>query len=121
MDAYVVQEVLREGLQLRRCLHEPLQHYIGIDFEYSRRAPDAQALSQARNHTHDQFDRGALAMQEGPEDLQKVAATGDTQQLSPGTRIVKIFELAFPLKVMLLSSPAHRLVFRPTITHTQRP
>src|SRR6266446_9553002 len=36
-------------------------------------------------------------------------------------RIVKICELAFPLKVMLLSSPALRLVFRPTITHTQRP
>jgi len=28
-------------------------------------------------------------------------------------RIVKIFEFAFPLKVMLLSSPALRLVFHP--------
>jgi putative transposase len=36
------------------------------------------------------------------------------------SRIVKIFELAFPLKVTPLSSPAFRLVFRPTITHTQR-
>src|SRR4030095_13951249 len=34
-------------------------------------------------------------------------------------RKVKIFELAFPPKVMLLSSPPLRLVFRPTITHTQ--
>src|SRR5712692_10140936 len=32
--------------------------------------------------------------------------------------LVKIFELAFPLKVTLLPSPALRLVFRPTITHT---
>jgi hypothetical protein len=44
-----------------------------------------------------------------------------TGRMEHETRIVKIFELAFPLKVMLLSSPAHRLVFRPTITHTQRP
>jgi len=36
-------------------------------------------------------------------------------------RIVKIFELAFPLKVTLLPSHALWLVFRPTITHTQRP
>src|SRR5919202_42200 len=40
---------------------------------------------------------------------------------APCTRIVKIFELAFPLKVTLLSSPALRLVFCPTILHTQRP
>jgi hypothetical protein len=37
------------------------------------------------------------------------------------SRIVKIFELAFPLKVTLLPSLALWLVFRPTITHTQRP
>src|SRR5262245_26036504 len=32
------------------------------------------------------------------------------------TRVVKIFELAFPLKVTLLSSSALPLVFYPTIT-----
>src|SRR5207245_5701082 len=36
------------------------------------------------------------------------------------TRIVKIFELTFPLKVMPLPSPMLRLVLRPTFTHTQR-
>ena len=35
------------------------------------------------------------------------------------SRIVKIFELAFLLDVTPLSSPTLRLVFRPTITHTQ--
>ena len=35
-------------------------------------------------------------------------------------RIVKIFELAFLLEVTPLPSPALRLVFRPTLTHTQR-
>ena len=33
-------------------------------------------------------------------------------------RIVKIFELAFLLKVTPLSSPTLRLVFRPTLTDT---
>jgi hypothetical protein len=36
------------------------------------------------------------------------------------TRIVKIFELAFPLEVTPFPSPALRLVFRSTLTHTQR-
>ena len=35
-------------------------------------------------------------------------------------RMVKIFELAFPLEVTSLPSPALRLVFRSTLTHTQR-
>ena len=35
-------------------------------------------------------------------------------------RIVKIFELAFPLKVTPLSASALLLVFRSTLTHTQR-
>jgi alkylation response protein AidB-like acyl-CoA dehydrogenase len=36
------------------------------------------------------------------------------------TRMVKIFELAFPREVRPLPSPALRLVFRSTLTHTQR-
>jgi len=48
---------------------------------------------------------------------------GDAGAVARGTgssRIVKIFELAFPLEVTLLPSPALRLVFRSTLTHTQR-
>ena len=37
------------------------------------------------------------------------------------SRMVKIFELAFPLEGTPLPSPALRLVFRSTLTHTQRP
>jgi hypothetical protein len=35
-------------------------------------------------------------------------------------RMVKIFELAFPREVTLLPSPVLWLVFRSTLTHTQR-
>jgi hypothetical protein len=41
LDPYVVQDVLREGPQLLRGLHQPLQHRIGVDLEHPRRAPDA--------------------------------------------------------------------------------
>jgi hypothetical protein len=44
---------------------------------------------------------------------------GATGQETRVCRIVKIFELACPPKVTLLSSSALRLVFHPTITHTQ--
>ncbi len=40
--------------------------------------------------------------------------------LTPPLRLVKIFELAFPLEVMPLPSPMLRLVFRSTLIHTQR-
>ena len=82
-----MQDVLREGSQLLRRLDQPLQHRIGIDCEYSRRAPDAQALGSARDDAHDELDRGALAMEEGAEGLEKIAATDDTQELPPGTTV----------------------------------
>jgi hypothetical protein len=46
---------------------------------------DAQVFGQARHHAHDELDGDALAMEERAEGLQKVAATGDAQQLPPGT------------------------------------
>jgi hypothetical protein len=85
LDAHVVQEVLGEGPQLRGRLHEPLQDRVGVDLEHPRRAPDAQALRQARDDPHDEVDGGALPMKDRPEALQEVAATGDAQQLAPAT------------------------------------
>src|SRR5262245_2455221 len=82
-----MQEVLGEGPQLLRRLHQPLQHRIGVDLEDPRRAPDAQPLGQARDDPHDEVDRGALAMEKGAEGLQKVVATHDAQQLPPGTAV----------------------------------
>src|SRR5262249_60510380 len=66
-------------------LDEPLQHRIGIDLEHPRRAPDAQALSQAGDDTHDKLDRLPLAMEQGPEGLEKITTADHTQQLPPGT------------------------------------
>jgi hypothetical protein len=31
----------RKGVELIRCLHQPLQHRIGVDLEHPRGAPDA--------------------------------------------------------------------------------
>src|SRR5262249_51667796 len=66
-------------------LDEPLQHRIGIDLEHPRCAPDAQSLSQARDDTHDKLDRLPLAMEQGPEGLEKITTADHTQQLPPGT------------------------------------
>ncbi len=85
LDAYVVQDVSRKGLELLRRVDQPLQHRMRLDLEHPRRAPDAQALSQAHDDTHDEVDGGALAMQDCPEGLAKIAATDHTQELSPGT------------------------------------
>ena len=84
-DPHVVQDVSGKGPQLLRRFDQPLQHRIGVDLEHPRRAPDAQALGQARDDAHDELDRGALAMKERAEGLEKIAATDDTQQLPPGT------------------------------------
>src|SRR5215208_1081832 len=76
-----MQEVLGEGPQLLRRFNQPLQHRIRIDLEHPRRAPDAQALSQARDDTHDEVDGGTLPMKDRPEALQEVAATGDAADI----------------------------------------
>src|SRR6266446_3344247 len=80
-----MQEILGEGPQLLRRFDQPLQHGIGVDFEHPRRAPDAQAFGQARDDAYDELDRHALAMEERPERLEKVAAADHTQPLPPGT------------------------------------
>src|SRR5262249_16577507 len=64
---------------------EPLQDRVGVDLEPPRRAPDTQSLGQAGDDAHDELDRGALTMKNCAKGLQKIAATGDAQQLPPGT------------------------------------
>jgi len=85
VDPHVVQDVSGEGLQLLHCVEQPLQHRIGVHLEHPCRALDAQSLGQAGEDAHDELDRGALAMEDGAEGLQKIAPTNHTQQLSPGT------------------------------------
>jgi hypothetical protein len=82
-----MQDVLGEGPQLLCRLHEPLQDRVGVDLAHPRRAPDAHAFGQARDDAHDELDGGALAVKDRAKGLEKVAATGDTQQLLPRTTI----------------------------------
>src|SRR6266478_1019299 len=66
---------------------QPPEHGIRTDLEHSCCASDAQAFGRARDDTHDEVDGGALPMKDRPEALQKVAATGDAEQLPPGTAV----------------------------------
>src|SRR4029434_9240049 len=58
-----------------------------VDLKHPRRAPNAQALGQARDHPHDQLWCYTLAVEDGAESLQKVAVTDDAQQLTPAPPI----------------------------------
>src|SRR5262249_41582921 len=86
-DPQVVQKVLREGPELLRHVDQPLQYRIRVHLEHPRCAPDTQAFGQTGDHPHDQLRSHALAVEEGPEGLENIAATHDAQQLSPGTAI----------------------------------
>ena len=66
---------------------QPLQHGIRVDLEHPCGAPDTQAFGQAGDDAYDELDGGTLTMKERPEGLEKIAATGDAQQLPPGTAI----------------------------------
>src|SRR5918996_635190 len=49
--------------QLLRRLHEPVQHRVRIDLEDPCGAANAQALSEAADHVHDEVNRDALAVE----------------------------------------------------------
>jgi hypothetical protein len=86
-DPHVVQDVSGEGLQLLRCFDQPLQHGIWVHLKHPRRALDTQAFGQARDDAHDEIDGGALAVKDCAEGLEKIAPTGDAQQLPPGAPV----------------------------------
>ena len=58
------EEMLRERLPLLRCFDQPLQHGIGVHLKPPRRAADAQAFREAREHAYDELNGGAFAMEE---------------------------------------------------------
>ena len=60
-----------------------LSDHVQAVMQWESRAPDTQAFGQAREHAHDEFDEGTLPMKDRAEGLQKIAVTGDTQQLPP--------------------------------------
>src|SRR6266704_1096434 len=78
-----MQEMLREGAQLLRRLHQPLQDRIRVHLEHPRRAPDTQAFGQARDDANDELDGGALAVKDRAEGLEKTAVTSDARQFPP--------------------------------------
>jgi hypothetical protein len=83
-DTHIVQDVAGKRLELLRCLHSPLQDGIGVDLEHPCGAPNAQALSQARDDPHDKVYRYAFAMEQGAVGLQKVSIAAGAVQLTPG-------------------------------------
>src|SRR5262249_24764461 len=83
IDVHVAEKIARKGLEVLGGFHQPLEHRVRVDLEHAGRGTDAQALSQAREHAYDQFDRQAIAMQERAVRLQKVSLTSATVQLAP--------------------------------------
>src|SRR5215468_7217036 len=82
-EVQVVQKVLRKGPQMLRRLRQPMQHRVRIDLKHPRCPADAQALREAADHMHDEVDRDALAMAQGPVMLWKVAFAGRTVAWPP--------------------------------------
>jgi hypothetical protein len=87
LDPHIVQGVSRKRLELLCRFDEPLQDGIGLDLDPPRRAPDTQALGQARHDAHDELNGGVLAIKERAESLEKVAATDDAPPLAPASPI----------------------------------
>jgi hypothetical protein len=81
----VTEEIRREGPQVLGRFHQPVQHGIGVDLEHPRGGANAQALSQARQHTHDQLHGYTFAMKNRAMGLQKVACAGGALELAPGS------------------------------------
>ena len=83
---HIVQDVSGKRPELLCSFDQPLQDGLGRPRNPCG-ASDAHTFGQAREDAHDELDRGALAMKDRTKGLEKIAATGDTQQLSPGTTI----------------------------------
>ena len=84
-DPHVVQDVSGKRPELLCSVDQPLPHGMRLDLEHPCGASDAHTFGQAREDTHDEVDRGALAMQVRAEGRETIAVTGDTQQLPPET------------------------------------
>ena len=51
-DADVVQEMLREGLEVVGGFDQPCQHRVGVDLEHARHGTDAQPFRQRAHRPH---------------------------------------------------------------------
>src|SRR5216683_2987042 len=61
-----------------------MQHRVRIDLEDPCGAANAQALSEAADHVHDEVTRDALAVEQGAMGLQKIAIAAGAVHLPPG-------------------------------------
>ncbi|OLD59494.1 MAG: hypothetical protein AUI33_16435 [Ignavibacteria bacterium 13_1_40CM_2_61_4] len=58
----ITEKIRRKGPLVLGRLDQPLQHCVGSDFEDPRGGADTQALSQAGQDPHDEFDRCLFAV-----------------------------------------------------------
>src|SRR4029450_2018938 len=84
-DVHVVQEILREGLEMVGGFDEPLQHCMRVHLEDTGDGTDAQTLSQCADGPHQKLRWDTLAMQRGAMGFEEVALAGRAMQLPPGT------------------------------------
>src|SRR5215831_18567261 len=79
-----MQKICGNGVELLCGLDQPAQDSIGIYLEHPRRASDAQPLGQTRDDTHDELQRGTLAVKDRAMGFREIALAGDALQLPPG-------------------------------------
>jgi hypothetical protein len=82
-EVELAQERWRKVPQLLRRLHQPPQHGVWVHRQDTGGRPDAHAFSQARDATHEPFDRYALALDNGAMGLEHVAPTANAVKLAP--------------------------------------
>ena len=76
LDVHLAQEIGGKGPQVLRRFHQPVQDRLRVDLEHPRRGPNAQALSQTRQHAHDQLHSALFTMKDRAVMLGKIAFAG---------------------------------------------
>src|SRR5439155_21118284 len=85
LEVEITEKIGRKGAQLLGRLSQPVSHRVRSDLEDAGRSADTQALSQAGQDPHDEFDRGLFAVENGAMGLQKIPLARRTVELAPGT------------------------------------
>src|SRR5262249_48913122 len=105
LQVKIAEKIRGKGSQVPGRLGQPLQHRVGSDFEDPSSGTDTQALSQASQDPHDEFDRGLFAVEERAMRLQKVALTCRAVELAPGapTRMPVRAQIAKPAPALIVT------------------
>jgi hypothetical protein len=70
-----------------RCVDQPAQDSVRIDFKDTRHGADAEAFGQSRNGPHQRVGIDLLAVQRGAVRLEEIPVAAQTHQLSPAASI----------------------------------